>query len=158
MNEIYKIVDYLSTLGFVVNPCLIPKDGWERFKMDYIASKKSSIFKFIIKKFPLQYLDERPEKSIWLGLKQNKRTIVEIELKPKSKAYPAGFMTFEYDKFDFTEWKVNLMCDGKSESFFLYMNNHDYDECIEEIEYHFIRVPILKEIIRDKKLEAILNG
>jgi hypothetical protein len=168
MEKINKVVEYLISLGFQVEPCKVPLNRWETIKRDYLCRKSvmkwrhitDKISDFILKRFPIRYKTERPEKSVWLSLKQNDRTIIDVELKPKSRVHSVDFMTFEYSNFDFNIWRVNTFIDSDFpiEEFNLYFENHTWEEAIEEIEYNFASNPILKEMIRDKKLTELLDG
>ena len=171
MRNINLIIKYLVSLGFQVESCRIPLNRWETLKRDYLYNAFPSfgplceIKGFLLKRFPIKYKSERPEKSIWLSLKQNNHTVIELELKPKSKAQSIDFMTFEYSNFDFNTWRIRTLIDPgvlkdlKSvEEFYLYFNNHTWEEAIEEIEYHFVNNSFLKERIRDRKLTELLDG
>lgn len=124
-----------------------------------------------MKTFPIKFKQERPDKSLWFGLrdKETKKTIVEIEVKPKSKLTHYG-LSLVYTDFDYTKYVVQVYTQyvtmDKSfidefgspiEPFYLYMNE-PFSELIEELELHFNQIPPLREEIRNKKLEQILNG
>jgi len=162
-----EVIDYLTGLGFEIQPCSVPLNDKEYFKRDLfvmIGRKSNFLFRLLRKWFPIKYKSEREDKSIWFILRDEitRKSIYEIELKPSSDEHIRS-MRFHYDNFDYSKWTLRV-CSGPSfafldgDDFFYLYGDPDQGSPIEEIEYHFNQIPELKQLIRQKKLELVLNG
>jgi len=167
-----KVIQYLLSLGFEISPCYVPLNAKESFKKDlYDTIRKISqrLFIFVNRIYPIKFASTRDDKSIWFILRNVcKATIFEIELKP---AVTWGYTLSTPYNFDYTKWLFRIytkletlygtpfvFIDGV-DFFYLYPNQEE-SECgvIDEIEYHLTQIPLLKQLIRDKKLKSILDG
>jgi len=162
-----EVIDYLTGLGFQIQPCSVPLNDKECIKRNLlimIRHKSEFLFRLLIKWFPIKFKSERDDKSIWFILRDEvtKKSVYEIEFKPKSDEHIES-MRIHYDNFDYSEWTLRV-CSGPAfaflpgDDFFYLYDDPEQGNHIEEIEYHFNQIPELKQLIRQKKLEIVLNG
>lgn len=161
-----KVIQYLQSLGFEIQPCSIPLNSKELSKRNFylmIRSKSEKLFQFMNRNWPIKFKSERDDKSIWFVLRHEttKKVLMEIELKPKSDSKLEDRFQVFYYNFDYSKWKLRLyhgpsfaFMDG-DDFFYLYA---DQDGFMDEIEYHLNQIPILKQLIREMKLKSILDG
>lgn len=152
-----KVIKYMTSIGFEVQPCSTPLNRNEYKKRDLLLLVRSIsefIFFFLIKRFPIKYQSERLDKSIWFILRNDdNKTICEVELKPKSVIY-------SYDNFDYSCWLFRIYT-GPTFAFLegddIFYLKKDENE-IETVENRLGKIPYIKQLIRQKKLESIING
>lgn len=163
MEKNTKIFDYLTSIGFTKQPVRIPSDTKETIKRDfYIVKDKSNlIFKLLNKVFPIKYSIERPDKSDWFKYESDS-ILIELNLKPESKE-TINNMIFSYSDFNHSHLIIDVYlnfrnpnsCDQPDTySFDIYLDSTD--DFIEIIKYNLMKIPTLKERIRETKLSSIL--
>ena len=166
-----KVISYLLSLGFEIQPCGIPLDQKNRIKRDIysiINSKSISICNLLKKYFPIKFKSERDDQSTWFILRDEfGKSLYEIEFKPDSDESTGGNFEFIYSNFNYSKWSFRVyggpsfaFTDG-DDFFYLYPDQEMEDVgcgCLDEIEYHFNQVPKLKQLIREFKLKKLLYG
>ncbi len=176
-----KVINYLLSLGFEIQPCAVPLDQKNSIKCDlyYILGSKSVRLGNLLRKyFPVKLKSERNDQSIWFILRDKLgKSLYEIEFKPDSvETRGDNFLEIVYSDFNYSKWSFRV-CGGlifgskfrdpsfaftDGDDFFYLYDDQEQEEvgcgCLDEIEYHFNQIPQLKQIIREFKLKKLLDG
>lgn len=141
-----QIVDYIVDLyEFEVVPCSIPASEFQYIKRNFYLWVKDNIseklFYFLRDKVsPIKFLNERPDGSIWLRKRMSDGKLCEIEIK-----------TIPYFNYSI-----------RIDNGYLYVHNIDeiqlekLDSIL--IDKHLCQSKELKQFLRNKKIENILNN
>lgn len=162
-----EIVNYIkNTYDFEIVPCSIPANEFQYIKRNFyiwiMSSVSKKLFYFLRDKVsPIKFLKERPDGTIWLRKRMPDGKLCEIEVKTiylfdhngnEVKPY------FNYSIrlfFDIGDFFIPVKSAG---------NTGLYEEIKLEkldtllIDKHLCQITELKEFIRNKKLENILNN
>lgn len=125
---------YLIELGFNEVPCRIPSSNWQHFKRNIyirIERRNKFIFKLFEKYFPIRYKKERFDRSIWFEYDEQKIVISII---------PPRITILNY--------VFEMHIDGS-------LVNSEFVESIGEFEKLLISQPLMKKLIRGRKLKKI---
>lgn len=163
MQTIQPVIKHITDVyGFSTAPCLIPRSGFQYAKRNFyifIKKRNEKLFNFLIKLFPIRFLDERPDGEIWLQ-KRLDGGLCEIEIKP----VPVEASIYTTDtKGIFTpthtgNYRVRIYYDlhlpspHPDKTFPLNSINGD-----KQIDAHFSDIPELNSILRDYKIKKILK-
>jgi hypothetical protein len=161
-----EIVNYIkNTYDFEIVPCSIPANEFQYIKRNFyiwiMNSVSKKLFYFLRDKVsPIKFLKERPDGTIWLGRRMSNGNLFEIEVKTiylydhsTQVKLPDGNYTFPTE---YHNYSIRLAND--------YLYVHSLDEIqIEKldtilIDKHLCQSKELKQFLRNKKLENILNN
>jgi hypothetical protein len=152
ISQLNKIVDYIEQeYDFEIVPCSIPSNYFQYIKRNFyiwIREKNEKLFYFLRDKVsPIKFLKERPDGSIWLRKRMSDDRLCEIELKIVYLFNHNGNEVEPYFNYSINIQMLNDMDTYYIDSFNIVL-----------IDKHLCQIPELKELIRDKKLENILNN
>jgi len=165
-----KIEEHLVKLyGFEKYPCLVAKNYSQSFKRSiYIIIKdriSEKLCNFLMKVSPIKYLDERPDKSIWLEYKTGEKGLIEIQIIPidPEKAiyttdtkgiFKPGLNNYKVKIYTDQDAMQDLADDSVQIVKTFPMN---LETGIQSIDAHLSDFPMLKTKLRESKLNSILN-
>jgi len=152
-----EIVNYIvDTYEFEVVPCSIPANELQYIKRNFyiwiMNSVSEKLFYFLRDKVStIKFLKERPDGSIWLRKRMSDDKLCEIELK-----------TIYLFNHNGNEVKPYFNYSIRIDNGYLYVYNLDEIQ-IEKldtilIDKHLCQSKELKQFLRNKKLENILNN
>jgi hypothetical protein len=161
-----QIVNYIeNTYEFEITPCSIPASDFQYIKRNFyiwiMNSVSKKLFYFLRDKVsPIKFLEERPDGTIWLRKRMSDNKLCEIEIKTiylydhsTQVKLPDGNYSFPTE---YHNYSIRLVND------YLYVHNLDEIQ-IEKldtilIDKHLGQYKELKQFLRNKKLENILNN
>jgi hypothetical protein len=161
-----QIVNYIeNTYEFEIAPCSIPASEFQYIKRNFyiwiMNSVSKKLFYFLRDKVsPIKFLEERPDGTIWLRKRMSDNKLCEIEIKTiylydhsTQVKLPDGNYSFPTE---YHNYSIRLVND------YLYVHNLDKIQ-IEKldtilIDKHLGQYKELKQFLRNKKLENILNN
>jgi hypothetical protein len=161
-----QIVNYIeNTYEFEITPCSIPASEFQYIKRNFyiwiMNSVSKKLFYFLRDKVsPIKFLEERPDGTIWLRKRMSDNKLCEIEIKTiylydhsTQVKLPDGNYSFPTE---YHNYSIRLVND------YLYVHNLDEIQ-IEKldtilIDKHLGQYKELKQFLRNKKLENILNN
>jgi hypothetical protein len=161
-----QIVNYIeNTYEFEIVPCSIPASDFQYIKRNFyiwiMNSVSKKLFYFLRDKVsPIKFLEERPDGTIWLRKRMSDNKLCEIEIKTiylydhsTQVKLPDGNYSFPTE---YHNYSIRLVND------YLYVHNLDEIQ-IEKldtilIDKHLGQYKELKQFLRNKKLENILNN
>ncbi len=141
MTNISKYL--IANYGFDEVPCSVPLNVFEDSKLYiYVNIKKVSltIFRFLMKLFPIKRLKERPDGSVWLQ-KYLSCGICEVEVFDTTKEL--------YNRCDTSQIKIRI--------YYTNINicaeiTGKYEESVEKL---FSLIPELQTLVRQKKINEL---
>jgi hypothetical protein len=161
-----QIVNYIeNTYEFEIVPCSIPASEFQYIKRNFyiwiMNSVSKKLFYFLRDKVsPIKFLEERPDGTIWLRKRMSDNKLCEIEIKTiylydhsTQVKLPDGNYSFPTE---YHNYSIRLAYD--------YLYVHNLDEIQLEkldtilIDKHLCQSKELKQFLRNKKLENILNN
>ena len=161
-----QIVNYIKdTYEFEIVPCSIPASEFQYIKRNFyiwiMNSVSKKLFYFLRDKVsPIKFLKERPDGTIWLRKRMSDDKLCEIEVKTiylfdhsTQVKLPDGNYTFPTE---YHNYSIRLAYD--------YLYVHNLDEIQLEkldtilIDKHLCQSKELKQFLRNKRLENILNN
>lgn len=164
MHEIQPLIEYIiQTYNFEIYPCSIPRSRYQYLKRAFylfILSKVSKKLFFFLrdKVSPIKYLEERPNRSIWLIRRdENNRISHEVEIRTvpvESSIYTTDLYGEFEPVLNGDNYKLKIYTSLSSVEDCTFPFNHKTsNECID---FHFSRFDDLKRDLRDKKLKQLV--
>lgn len=162
-----QIVEYIvNTYEFEVVPCSIPANEFQYIKRNFYLWIKDSIseklFYFLRDKVsPIKFLNERPDGSIWLRKRMSDGKLCEIEVKT--------IYLFDHNGNEVKPYfNYSISIDIHLDDYFIPVNTPRLQGFFGEIQIekldtilidkHLCQSKELKQFLRNKKLENILNN
>lgn len=163
-NKLHDVLYHLDYVyGFEMVPCSIPSNHFQYLKRNFYLWVKNKIsvrlFYFLRDKVsPIRYLDERPNKEIWLKYRPNDRTECEIEISPipiESSIYVSDSKGISKPDINGDNFSVTIRHSyGEFGHMPFLMNSNTGIECINA---HLSDLPVFKQKLREYRLNNILK-